>query len=80
MDPQLPDYLIKLNNLINMARNDAELRETLKGGDKESILSALKSADIYEEDLDNLNEALDIVTLRETMGFWRFGRETAIKE
>lgn len=77
MESQLPDYLIKLNTLINMARNNPELQENLKSGDKERILAALKSADIHEEDLENLNAALDLVTLRETMGFWRFGREAS---
>jgi hypothetical protein len=74
MDRQFSDRMMKVRKLIEMAKDDEEIQEKLKSGDKEMVMPVLKKAGLSEKDVKELVGDLDTISTSVTaLGFWRFG-------
>jgi len=74
MDRQFSDRMMKVQKLIEMAKDDEEIQEKLKSGDKEMVMPVLKKAGLSEKDVKELVGDLDTISTSVTaLGFWRFG-------
>jgi hypothetical protein len=74
MGQQLSERMMKVQKLIEMAKDDEEIQEKLKSGDKELMMPVLKEAGLSDEDVKELVGDLDTIATSVTaLGFWRFG-------
>ena len=74
MDQELSDRMMKVQKLIEMAKEEPEIQEKLKSGDKELVMPVLERVGLNDEDVKVLIGDLDTIsTSVKALGFWRFG-------
>ena len=74
MGEEFTEKMTKVQRLIEMAKENPDIQEKLKSGEKDLVMPILEEVGLSEQDVADLVGELDTITTSvKALGFWRFG-------